>query len=61
MRWKTPLLKPYLGHLHLAITIGLLVLLASVFLKGFKEAITLAIGVGIPFVLLNAIIVVHVF
>jgi Rnf-Nqr subunit, membrane protein len=54
---ENPLLKPYVGHLHLAITIGLLVLLAAVFLKGFKEAITLAIGVGIPFILLNAIVV----
>ena len=54
---ENPLLKPYIGHLHLAITIGLLVLLALVFLRGFGEAIRLAILVAIPFVVLNAIVI----
>lgn len=56
---ENPVLKPYVGRLHLAITIGLLVLLAAVFRKGFREAITLAISFGILFVLLNAIVVVR--
>lgn len=54
---ENPLLKPYIGHLHLAITIGLLVLLALVFLKGFGEAIRLAILVAVPFVVLNGIVI----
>lgn len=54
---ENPLLKPYIGHLHLAITIGLLVLLALVFLRGFSEAIRLAILVAIPFVVLNGIVI----
>ena len=56
---ENPLLKPYIGHLHLAITIGLLVLLALVFLRGFGEAIRLAILVAIPFVVLNGIVIVR--
>jgi hypothetical protein len=56
---ENPLLKPYIGHLHLAITIALLVLLALVFLRGFGEAIRLAIIVAIPFVLLNCIVIVR--
>jgi hypothetical protein len=54
---ENPLLKPYLGHFHFAITVSLLILLAVVFLHGFREAITLALSVGVPFVLLNAIVV----
>ena len=54
---ENPLLKPYLGHLHMAITIGLLVLLALVFLRGFGEAIRLAVAVAVPYVLLNAVVI----
>lgn len=54
---QNPLLKPYIGHLHLVLTIGLLVLLALVFLRGFGEAIRFAIGVAVPYVVLNAIVI----
>ncbi len=58
---ENPLLKPYLGHAHLAITIGMLVLLAVVFLRGFGEAIKLAVGVAVPYIFLNAIVIVRCF
>ena len=49
-------LHPYLGDHAFSITVILLVLLAAVFLAGFHEAITLAMVVGIPYILLNAIL-----
>src|SRR5262249_51812711 len=39
--------------------LGLLVILALVFLKGFQEAIGLASAVGIPYILLNVIVLVR--
>ncbi|MGH9511811.1 MAG: hypothetical protein ACRD2U_06705 [Terriglobales bacterium] len=51
---ENPLVKQYAAHLHMAITIGLLAILAIVFLKGFGEAIVLAMAVAIPYILLNA-------
>ena len=54
---ENPLIKPYAGHLHMAITIALLALLAAVFLKGFGEAIALATSVAVPFILLNAVVI----
>jgi hypothetical protein len=53
---ENPLIKPYMGHLHMAITIALLALLAAVFLKGFGEAIVLAMAVAIPYILLNVVV-----
>ncbi len=53
---ENPLFKPYIGHLHMAITITLLALLAIVFLRGFKEAINLAVAVAVPYMVLNAIL-----
>ena len=54
---ENPFIKPHAHHLHMAITIALLALLAIVFLKGFGEAITLAMGVAIPYIALNAIVI----
>ncbi len=56
---ENPLIKPYAHHLHMAITIALLALLAIVFLKGFGEAIALAMAVAIPYILLNAAVLVR--
>lgn len=56
---ENPLIKPYTHHLHMAITIALLALLAIVFLKGFGEAIALAMAVAIPYILLNAAVLVR--
>lgn len=49
-----PFLHPWLGNAHETVTIGLLILLAAVFLMGFREAIHLASLVAVPYLLLNA-------
>jgi hypothetical protein len=56
---ENPYLNPYLGEARLTLTIGLLALLALVFLKGFLEAIGLAAAVAIPYLLLNVIVLVR--
>ena len=53
---KNPYMHRFLGDAHLSITLGLLALLALVFLKGFTEAIELATAVCVPYLLLNAIV-----
>lgn len=53
---ENPLLHDSLGEARIPVTLGLLALLAVVFLKGFKEAIGLAAAVGIPYLLLNAVV-----
>ena len=53
---ENPFLHPFLGDHAFSITIVLLLLLAAVFLAGFHEAITLAMIVGIPYILVNAIL-----
>jgi hypothetical protein len=59
---ENPLLRPIVGHgvaAQVWISLGLLALLAAVFLKGFTEAIGLAVGVGIPYIVLNAVVIVR--
>ncbi|HEY1799827.1 MAG TPA: hypothetical protein VGG46_02740 [Terriglobales bacterium] len=51
-----PWLHPYLGHAHVATTLTFLLLLAGVFLLGFREAISMAAAVAIPYILLNAFV-----
>ena len=51
-----PILHPYLGDAKVVLTLLLLALLAAVFLRGFSEAIGLAAGVAIPYILLNVIV-----
>lgn len=53
-----PYLHPYLGNAHVATTIGFLLLLALVFLFGFREAIGLAAAVAIPYLALNAFVMI---
>lgn len=53
---ENPFLRPMLGEARVSVTLGLLLLLALVFLKGFVEAIGLAAAVGIPYLVLNAIV-----
>lgn len=53
-----PYLHPYLHHSQVLLTLGLLALLAVVFLMGFREAIGLAAAVAIPYIVLNAIVMV---
>lgn len=56
---ENPLLHPYLGGAKILLTLLLLLCLALVFLRGFSEAIGLAAGVAIPYILLNAIVLVR--
>ena len=58
---ENPYLHPLLGESRMEITIGLLVLLALVFLAGFKEAIRLAGAVAIPYLLLNLVVLARSF
>ena len=51
-----PLLHPYVGNAQVSITLALLVLLAVVFLAGFREAIRFATAVAIPYLLLNLVV-----
>ncbi len=53
---QNPFLHPYLGDAQVSLTIGLLALLAVVFLKGFVEAIGLAVAVAVPYILLNLVV-----
>ena len=53
---ENPFLHPYLGDARISITLGLLALLAVVFLIGFSEAIGLAAIVALPYLGLNVIV-----
>jgi len=53
---ENPLLHHALAGLHMPITIGLLALLAVVFLKGLGEAIGVAAAIALPYILLNVIV-----
>jgi hypothetical protein len=51
-----PYLHPFAGDSRMRVTLGLLVLLAIVFLKGFREAIRVADYVAIPYLVLNGVV-----
>lgn len=51
-----PYLHPFAGDSRMRVTLGLLVLLAIIFLKGFREAIRVADFVAIPYLVLNVIV-----
>lgn len=53
---ENPYIQPFVGHARMELTLGLLALLAIVFLLGFQEAIGLAAVVAIPYLLLNAVV-----
>lgn len=53
---ENPLLHDYVGHAQVEITLLLLILLAAVFLKGFKEAIGIASLMAIPYLGLNLVV-----
>jgi hypothetical protein len=53
---ENPYLHPYLDGARMILTIGLIALLAAVFLKGFSEAIGLAFAVAVPYLLLNLVV-----
>lgn len=54
---ENPYLEPILHGHEMGFTIGLLALLAGVFLIGFREAIGLATWLAIPYLLLNVVVV----
>jgi hypothetical protein len=54
-----PYLHPYVGNAQIIVTFGLLMLLAAVFLSGFREAINLATVVAVPYLLLNMIVLIR--
>ena len=56
---ENPYFHPYVGEARVALTLGLLLILALMFMRGFKEAISLASAVGIPYILLNAVVLVR--
>jgi hypothetical protein len=53
---ENPNLQPFLGDAQVGITLVLLILLAAVFLLGFREAIGLATIVAIPYLLLSLVV-----
>ncbi|MBK8233871.1 MAG: hypothetical protein IPK72_25665 [Candidatus Eisenbacteria bacterium] len=53
---ENPLFHAYLGDARMPITLGLMALLALVFLKGFAEAIGVAAAVAVPYLLLNLVV-----
>jgi hypothetical protein len=54
---ENPFLEPYLRGGQVWVTLVLLALLTGVFLRGFSEAIGLAVAVGLPYILLNVLVV----
>lgn len=56
---ENPYLHPWLGGARISVTLVLLFLLALVFLKGFLEAIGLAAAVAIPYLVLNAVVLIR--
>jgi hypothetical protein len=53
---ENPFLHPVLGDHQVLVTLGLLALLAAVFLRGFREAIGLAAAAAVPYLLLNLVV-----
>ncbi|MCK6550705.1 hypothetical protein L6R52_33015 [Myxococcota bacterium] len=51
-----PYLEPYLHGQQVAVTLGLVTLLAAVFLRGFREAIGVALVVAVPYIVLNLVV-----
>ncbi len=54
---ENPMLSQWLGGREVSLTIGLLVLLGVVFLRGFREAIGVAVWIAIPYLVLNVIVI----
>lgn len=55
---ENPLWPEYIGEADVPVTLTLLAVLGAVFLKGFREAIGIAIVVVVAFLLLNLVVVV---
>ena len=55
---ENPLTPPWLDH-PMAVTLGLLVVLGAIFLRGFREAILVAVCLVIVYLSLNVVVVVN--
>jgi len=55
---ENPYLHAVVGDHRMAVTLLLLALLACVFLRGFEEAIGVAMAVGLPYLCLNGVVMV---
>ena len=53
---ENPFLQPVLGEHQLLVTLTILIVLATVFLKGFREAIGLAAAAALPYLALNLVV-----
>jgi hypothetical protein len=53
---ENPFIEAFLGQHQVLITLGILALLAALFLKGFTEAIGLAAAAAVPYLVLNLIV-----
>ena len=53
---ENPFFHPILGEHTILVTLGILVVLAIVFLVGFKEAIGLAAAAAVPYLALNLVV-----
>ncbi len=56
---ENPILHPYVGDHQLTVTLVLLAILAAVFLRGFKDAVRVAIAIAVPYMLLNVVVLVR--
>ena len=56
---ENPFLHPFLGDHQILVTLALLVLMAVIFLAGFKEAIGVATMAAIPYLALNLVVLIR--
>jgi len=54
---ENPLFKPYIGGQNMVVTLVLITILGAVFLKGFTEAISIAVGLTVIYLALNAVVI----
>ena len=54
---ENPFFRSSLGHLQIPLTLGFVLLLAAVFLKGIKEAVGIAVGLVAVYLLLNVVVI----
>ena len=55
---ENPIFKPYIGGQNMLVTLVLITILGAVFLKGFTEAISIAVGLTVVYLTLNAVVIV---
>lgn len=56
---ENPLLRSWIGEARVVPTLVLIALLAGVFLKGFRDAVKVAIAIAVPYIALNLIVLVR--